>query len=406
MNIQSNESDSSSERKSNSPSCGNNRNAEPLPTTTTTAPTTATSSSSSQAQATPSPPQWHNFVAGGVAGAGSRIVTAPLDLIRIRRQLQATTVVYPTESMWTTWQKIVQTEQGGVRALFRGNTAAIALWISYAAVQFAVYTPCRQAWQQQTTALPETVVAFGAGAVAGVCATLATYPFDVCRTTFAAQGLQVAAPAPTLPPPPMSHHSSLAEPHYPIPTTTTTSIASRTTISTTTAPRTMGQFVVQLYQTRGISGFYAGAGPAVAQIIPYMGLNFALYDALTRPTKIRSNEEEEEEAPGLSSATAGAIAGAVSKLMIYPVDTIKRRCQAQAFFDQRITTTNSSSTAATTTDTARHRVWRTVVEIYQQGGWKSFYRGVYPSLLKTTIATSLSFSLFRFTKEALETYAM
>ena len=33
-------------------------------------------------------PQWHSAVAGAAAGAGSRLLTAPLDLLRIRRQLQ------------------------------------------------------------------------------------------------------------------------------------------------------------------------------------------------------------------------------------------------------------------------------------------------------------------------------
>ena len=68
-------------------------------------------------------PDWHNFVAGGFAGAGSRVATAPLDLIRIRRQLSPV-VTYPSESLWQTWNKIVKNE-GGVTALFRGNVAAI-----------------------------------------------------------------------------------------------------------------------------------------------------------------------------------------------------------------------------------------------------------------------------------------
>lgn len=307
-------------------------------------------------------PQWHNFVAGGVAGAGSRLATAPLDLIRIRRQLQATTVVYPSESLWQSWKKIVQTEKGGVWALYRGNTAAICLWISYAAVQFAVYTPVRQAWQSQAGA------AFGAGAIAGVCATLATYPFDVCRTTFAARGLQSEPSIPTTPPP-MAHHSMI-EPTYPVRS------------NQTTAPTSIAQFAMQLWKAKGWRGFYAGAGPATAQIIPYMGLNFGLYDIFVH----------HDGSFRFSSATAGALSGAISKIIIYPVDTVKRRLQAQAFFDERLVQSKESSS----------RVWSTVVDLYQQGGWRSFYRGVFPSLLKTTIATSLSFSLFRTTKDALD----
>ena len=357
---------------------------------TTTSSSTTTTSTSSTTTTTTTTPAWHNWVSGGIAGAGSRMATAPLDLIRIRRQLQATTVVYPSESMWDSWKKIMETEKGGIAALYRGNTAAIYLWISYAAVQFAVYTPVRSAWKD----LPGA--AFGAGAVAGVCATLATYPFDVCRTTFAARGLETSTATTTSPTAAttatthMAPHSSMLEPAYP-------TIQQQVT-NTTKVPRTMGQFVVQLWRSKGIAGFYAGAGPAVAQIIPYMGLNFAIYDALTTHQ-------------GLSSASAGAISGAVSKLIIYPVDTVKRRLQAAAFFQDgssslvvRNTQNGSTTTCTTATSSAfaqQHRVYRTVMELYEQGGWRSFYRGVFPSLLKTTIATSLSFSIFRGVKEGL-----
>ena len=364
-----------------------------MATTTTTTSSSAsatndkTNNDTLQASSSSSP-AWHNWVAGGVAGAGSRMATAPLDLIRIRRQLQATTVVYPAESMWASWKKIMETEKGGIAALYRGNTAAIYLWISYAAVQFAVYTPVRAAWKD----LPGA--AFGAGAVAGVCATLATYPFDVCRTTFAARGLETSSTPPT--PTATTHmapHSSMLEPAYP--TIQQAQSQQQQAANTTKIPRTMGQFVVQLWRSKGIAGFYAGAGPAVAQIIPYMGLNFGIYDALTTHQ-------------GLSSASAGAISGAVSKLIIYPVDTVKRRLQAAAFFDNGSsslvvgsTQNGSTTTAATSAFAQQHRVYRTVMELYEQGGWRSFYRGVFPSLLKTTIATSLSFSLFRGVKDGL-----
>eukprot|EP00562_Extubocellulus_spinifer_P009368 CAMPEP_0178501678 /NCGR_PEP_ID=MMETSP0696-20121128/17086_1 /TAXON_ID=265572 /ORGANISM="Extubocellulus spinifer, Strain CCMP396" /LENGTH=175 /DNA_ID=CAMNT_0020130659 /DNA_START=183 /DNA_END=706 /DNA_ORIENTATION=+ len=50
-------------------------------------PTTAATASSTGT--TPKKyPAWHSAVAGAAAGAGSRLLTAPLDLLRIRRQLQ------------------------------------------------------------------------------------------------------------------------------------------------------------------------------------------------------------------------------------------------------------------------------------------------------------------------------
>ncbi|GAX17456.1 solute carrier family 25 (mitochondrial thiamine pyrophosphate transporter), member 19 [Fistulifera solaris] len=296
-------------------------------------------------------PSWHNAVAGGVAGAGSRMATAPLDLIRIRRQLTPATL-YPSESLWQSWVNIVQNE-GGISALFRGNLAAVYLWIGYAAVQFSVYGRTKE---QVQSVLSSTASAFVSGAVAGTFATLATYPFDVCRTTFAARG--IVPQVQSLP------FGSMAEPHFGPPVNL--------------PPKTLRQFVVQLYQQKGIRGFYAGVNPAVVQIIPYMGLNFGIYDTLTRGDK----------SVGLS-AYAGSIAGAMSKLLIYPVDTVKRRLQHQAFYSGDIVSPYKG-------------MMDCVTRIAREEGFCSFYRGVVPSVLKTTIASSLSFSLFRFSKNVLE----
>src|SRR5687767_13042578 len=82
-------------------------------------------------------PQWHNAVAGGVSGAGARFATAPLDLLRIRRQLERN-VIYPRPSLWSSVETIVR-QEGGVVALFRGSVPATYLWVGYSAVQFAVY---------------------------------------------------------------------------------------------------------------------------------------------------------------------------------------------------------------------------------------------------------------------------
>jgi solute carrier family 25 thiamine pyrophosphate transporter 19 len=308
--------------------------------------------------------------------------------------------------MWQSWQAIVQTEEGGYRALFRGNTAALLLWISYAAVQFAVYQPTRDAAVSHH--LPGA--AFGAGAVAGVAATLTTYPFDVCRTAFAARGVVHNNNGNHPPLPPTAHHS-LLDPVLP----RTSATANAAAATTTLAPRSLWDFSRHLWQTKGISGFYAGAGPAVVQIIPYMGLNFYLYDCLTNNSSPSSTSSSSVGTGVLHAGTAGAVSGAVSKLVTYPLDTIKRRLQAQAFFGATTVTLpppppSSHSTAPSGQLSSRRpqpstiaaiSVWTTVREIHQQGGWRSFYRGVVPSVLKTTLSTALSFSLFRFSKDLL-----
>lgn len=298
-------------------------------------------------------PQWHNSVAGAVAGAGARLATAPLDLVRIRQQLDRS-VTYPRPSLLSSFATIMK-DEGGFFALFRGSLAATYLWIGYSAVQFGVYGNIKswfEAHDDPNRPHP-TVVAFLSGGAAGLCATVATYPFDICRTTFAARGMPSAV---------ASVQSSFADPGY---------------TPTFRPPKSLQEFALVLYRQKGVKAFYAGCGPASIQIIPYMGLNFAIYDALTSG----------DRAIGMS-AYAGSISGSVSKIIVYPMDTIKKRIQAQAVFGP--------------VGDVYFGMFDCFSKILKNEGYAAFYRGLLPSVLKTGIATGLSFSLYRGTKNILE----
>jgi hypothetical protein len=75
-------------------------------------------------------------VAGGVAGFCARMCTAPLDVIKIRFQLQSDIEVKYV-SMRDAFSKIGREE--GVRAFWKGNYSATLLWVNYTCIQFGVY---------------------------------------------------------------------------------------------------------------------------------------------------------------------------------------------------------------------------------------------------------------------------
>ena len=71
--------------------------------------------------------------------------------------------------------------------------------------------------------------------------------------------------------------------------------------------------------------------------------------------------------------------GGASKLLVYPLDTVKKRLQVQAYsleIDRYKGTVDC------------------LLKIVKQEGVGSLYRGIVPSVMKNTIATSLSFSLY------------
>jgi solute carrier family 25 thiamine pyrophosphate transporter 19 len=377
----------------------------------------------------PSYPQWHNLIAGGVAGAGARLATAPLDLIRIRAQLERN-VTYPRPSMWSSLVNIYQGE-GGIVALFRGSVAATYLWIGYSMVQFTFYARIKDGlleqqrhhqqeqqqqqgqegegavafgtiWSTQPFFTNQTSIAFFAGAGAGVCATIATYPFDICRTIFAAKGVMIV---PTLSAAATTTSTAIA-------TTTSTILSSSSGLATTTTvastaitstnfkpPTSLIECATSMYTQKnggGFKAFFAGVNPAIVQIIPYMGFNFAIYDYLTQG----------EKGIGLSGY-AGSISGAVSKMIVYPMDTVKKRIQVQSVFGTvASTTTSPPTTTIPTTGTVTTRRYTGAIDCFvtmiRQEGIMSLYRGLLPSVLKTTIGSGLSFAFFRMTKNLLE----
>jgi len=109
-----------------------------------------------------------------------------------------------------------------------------------------------------------TAIAFCSGALAGTAATITTYPFDICRTAFAARGLTTLEPT--------SIQSFFKE---------ATSALSNNSVNP-------------------LRNLFAGCGPAVLGIIPYMGINFALYDYL-----VRTSEKTKVGDAGVAGAIAG-----------------------------------------------------------------------------------------------------
>jgi len=125
-------------------------------------------------------------IAGGLAGLTSRFVIAPLDVIKIRLQLQPRTPSSPYHGILSTARTIVSQE--GITALWKGNIPAELLYVSYSMVQFVMYRQAHVVLERAE--VPSGYRSFIAGATAGTCASIVTYPFDLLRTRFAAQGTQ------------------------------------------------------------------------------------------------------------------------------------------------------------------------------------------------------------------------
>lgn len=76
------------------------------------------------------------------------------------------------------------------QGLWRGTLPGQLLTVPYTAVQFVALQQVRHFAQQSgiSDAIGGKSLSFVSGAMAGAAATIASYPFDILRTTLAAQG--------------------------------------------------------------------------------------------------------------------------------------------------------------------------------------------------------------------------
>ncbi|KAF9156657.1 mitochondrial thiamine pyrophosphate transporter [Linnemannia schmuckeri] len=408
---------------------------------------TKTSQRTSIAEGTPTLSKTETVLCGASAGVVSRFVIAPLDVVKIRLQMQTQRKDLSTllkrkggssgiesvasaasrqpryKGMFSGMALIVREE--GIRGLWKGNMAAEYLYLTYSGIQFLVYQQTKVFLKKSadmsaqkavavksigssstsTTAgtVTGTVVAaplsafstvagssavqsFVAGANAGIVATACTYPFDLLRTRFAIQ---------------------------------------RDVKVYTGIIQACGH----IYRADGIPGFYRGMSPALIQVVPYMGIMFGSYDSLKHlaswlkkkasvessyskrtitasPGSVATASEKERPVKtvgqfllGIEDLLCGALSGVISKTGVYPLDMVRKRLQIQGSEQQKSMATSSvsgtaSGSKAVAVDKLPTTVWRCVVHIAQREGYLALYKGLLPGLLKAAPASAVTFLVF------------
>lgn len=267
-----------------------------------------------------------------MAGLVSRFCIAPLDVVKIRLQLQPHSLSDPLSCdgiKGPTYKGVFPTlraiaKQEGFTALWKGNIPAELMYVCYGGMQFVAYRGFTQLQQAMPVRLPNSAESFVSGACSGAIATTITYPLDLLRTRFAAQGTE------------------------------------RIYASLFSAIRTISK-------DEGSRGYFRGLSAAVGSIVPYMGLFFTSYEffhlhlgAMQLP---------------LSSgdAAAGVAASVLAKTATFPLDLVRKRLQVQGPMRQRYVHTNIPIYAG---------VFRALHAIWRKEGVRGWYRGLTVSLIK------------------------
>ncbi|RKO99746.1 hypothetical protein CXG81DRAFT_14083 [Caulochytrium protostelioides] len=309
-------------------------------------PSPAASSSSSSSSTTSSTPKlapWQNAASGAFAGVVNRAIIAPIDVIKIRLQIETAALSLrqgrlcaAADAKYTSIAGTLRTvvREEGPAALWKGNVAAECLYLSYGAIQFLLYHELEARFHPQY----RDVQTLAAGAVSGCVATAATYPFDLLRTQFAAQGRERV-------------HRSLVG------------------------------GVRAIVAREGVAGLYRGLAPSLVQIVPGMGLMFWVHGraqlALRHVPRLHDHAT-------VRDVVAGSLAGAVSKMAMMPLDVVRKRQQVQGPHRTRFVGRVPHYAGG------MGAILRTIL---RREGLLGLYRGLLTSLLKTVPSSALTFVL-------------
>jgi solute carrier family 25 thiamine pyrophosphate transporter 19 len=326
--------------------------------------------------------------AGSIAGAVTRLVTAPLDVIKIRFQLQMRN--NPRYKYVSDAVRSIAREEG-ILALWRGNLCATYLWVSYGMVQFLSYDILKASIKPVVKkTYNESIATFAIASVSSAAAVTISYPFDLLRTQFVVQGQQVLYP----------------------------SIVS---------------FVSKVHKTQGVMGFFSGLSTALLGVVPTMGLNFVIYESLVRrmneykskmmfDTSTKTDHAQSSGRDGssrgvldarnklyssissvlLTNGVCGGISGGVSKLTVYPLDTAKKYLQLQVVECSYQRSSSGKSFALAGDGAAVNNLRNCLQLIYKQEGFYGFYKGMVPSVMKSALSSGIMFATYEGCKFVLD----
>jgi solute carrier family 25 thiamine pyrophosphate transporter 19 len=304
-----------------------------------------------------------SMMAGAFAGMLSRVVVAPLDVIKIRMQVQVEPVGGGGTLGAGKYRGIAQCartilKEEGARGLWAGTVPALFLWVPYTAVQFAALGEFKRVARENGGDPEKPPLAFLGGAVAGATATVVTYPFDVMRTVLAAQG----------------------------------------------SPRVYDSLpaaAAGILKNRGPAGLYAGVGVTLLEIAPASAIQFGVYallrDVVCSDSASSSRTDQSSRRESISpllNAACGFGAGSVARVIIHPLDVVKKRFQVAGLarslrYGERVATAEFSSFASA------------FATILRKEGVRGFYKGLTPGLIKSAPASAITFAAYEVASRAI-----
>jgi len=276
---------------------------------------------------------WRHLLAGGVAGAVSRTCTAPLDRLKVLLQVHGGR---KQTSIPDTFRYMLN--EGGYKGLWRGNGINVIKIAPESALKFGAYEEMKKiikGSEQRDLEIHERLMA---GSCAGAFSQTVIYPLEVLKTRLA--------------------------------------------LRKTGEFTNILKFARAMFAAEGLKVFYKGYWPNLLGIIPYAGIDLAVYETL-KGHFLRKSVEQDANPSAFLLLGCGTFSSCCGQLAAYPLALVRTKLQSQAGLGSKL------SLPADQTHTLglfRH--------ILRTEGWRGLYRGLIPNFCKVAPAVSISYYVY------------
>ncbi|KAJ2515266.1 Mitochondrial succinate-fumarate transporter [Coemansia sp. RSA 1939] len=285
-----------------------------------------------------------HLFAGGAAGLAEAMCCHPLDTIKVRMQLKNSRRLSPEaakaapKSFLGVGQRIVQRE--GVLALYKGLGAVVTGIVPKMAIRFSSFE-LYKSWLADADGKVSTSAVFLAGLGAGTTEAVAVVtPMDVIKIRLQAQRHSTVDP--------------MDIPKY----------------------RNAMHAAFTIVKEEGFMTLYKGVTLTALRQATNQAVNFTFYQEFKR---IAGNLQNLDELPSYQHLILGGVSGAMGPLSNAPIDTIKTRIQ---------------KAPSVPGESGWSRFVNVAREIAHKEGYKAFYRGITPRILRVAPGQAITFMVY------------
>ncbi|KAI8390824.1 mitochondrial carrier domain-containing protein [Radiomyces spectabilis] len=291
-----------------------------------------------------------HLVAGGCAGLMEACACHPLDTIKVRMQLSKSATRNAAGQrlgFFGVGMKIAQNES--FWALYKGLGAVVSGIVPKMAIRFSSFE-LYKSWMADIHGNVSTSAVFFAGLAAGTTeAVLVVTPMDLIKIRLQAQRHSMADP--------------LDIPKY----------------------RNAPHAAFTIIREEGIRALYKGVTLTALRQATNQAANFTAYQEFKSKAKKMQNLDE---LPSYQHLILGGISGAMGPLSNAPIDTIKTRIQ---------------KSSAPGSGYERFKV--VTSDIIQKEGFRAFYKGLTPRLLRVAPGQAVTFMVYEKVKGLIDMFS-